>query len=1110
MAEIAGITANATAVTANTIVIDNRTNFENSGLVLLGGNQYRYTGLTAGGGTIGTLTGVTPDPSGETVPGTLTYRVPLGGTFLPFRTGRIYAPADLEGALDGSRDVRFAGDTVGSNLVFSVETYGQDTGGLSSGSIELENATIDLNPRFNARNIGNQTWTNVDVVSVTTEYRAVGNWAGTNRSFIFNNVNWATDIDEDLALANIHFFFSAATGTFNNVSYWNNIDLGLGAAGSVPGLPGTSNHANTVFGPFGIRLNGPTVPDTATHSCLFRMANQGRGGVNVASTDSQSWCYNFDMRAWGQLDQSTRNFYIDHDSGGSMLLLNPLWGRPQNFVSFQFVNIFGTLTNRTRQAVVTNPVCTDSDVRYALPGGTTANSRAAVAFLVPTTFANDSALAHGFFTGNSQIIDGPPNGFGFIVQDVSLDGQNNSYANAVTNGTDITSLPTDLSFRQYSWLQTPTNVLFGRTLTVAVAPDNATEQEIATARAGGFNTLVEGGFSDEWVVNTDLDLITNQTEIDSITKANTVLNTLGGVDTGSYLVAGAKFRSYSDITNANIAAANTKIDLDYTVTASEVAFDGDLTLRSDAAADLAASAVYVVGDIVSFSNTEYVVIDDFTSAATINQAAVTALIGAGDIEEGSIGKTVDAEYNLPIGDLPADDFISSVTAPNITISGDGLDTTTSKVDLDADTLINVGGDIDTIILTAPSITLGGDANAVTANGNTTLHTDASSYTGVTVNGNLLNRRSDHVISNLTLQGTTRSITAVGYAQTGQIELSAIIGTTGFSADGPVEITSATTLNLNVPQAQASNFTAGGSVVITVVGDPQTLRVTHPTDRGGTWAVIDASDNSYVGISAPVRYTAGTTANFIDVSDSESRNLVIYWKADSDSSNAYNTTVFTVTGSDVTASGTTTVTHTEVADVLWSDVVSGITTTATATIVDGNSDFNSVDRFEITYVDTGVQLNDLGSGAARTLLITMIATNDVDYMDRMASNGLTSDIIVPGVNEVQVDSRYCYLNSSATNIQVQVTSITDSAGDAGTSITPISLSGVTGSTIVIIPTVAGATPGQIAAGVSSGVNTASSVIDIANRARFLTDGRKVGPYWSPDNSEFSSGTTYPIN
>lgn len=271
-------------------------------------------------------------------------------------------------------------------------------------------------------------------------------------------------------------------------------------------------------------------------------------------------------------------------------------------------------------------------------------------------------------------------------------------------------------------------------------------------------------------------------------------------------------------------------------------------------------------------------------------------------------------------------------------------------------------------------------------------------------------------------------------------------------------------------------------------------------RNGTFAVrdIDAPEAT-APLVAPTEIDAGNAATYsfgIASNRANANNTIrFFWRPNSTRTEGYNTTFFDFIPANepsIDSDQTINLTANRIVSVLWEDVVSADDVslpanlgTAEMTMVgDGdNAPLAGVDRAEIQFRGSVGILDDATFGAARTLYIGLTSINgDVDYIERLVDNELTTDYINTAGSELQVNGAFCYLDSGDNNAQT-VTAVTNTnlnvtraqfipnsftlvdpeTGQPGTGTTP---------TVNVLPNPAGATPGQIQAANAAAIQAAN--------------------------------------
>ena len=562
----------------------------------------------------------------------------IGEGALGFLGGSVYVPGGT--ANPGSEPMIINGGqtVVGEDVIVSCSNLGNH-----SGNLTLENSSLDINPSGNLNGIkGFWVMNNVDIYSQVSDYVAIGNWTPGSATYNWDNVNFICNVDNTQALGFMSpFFFTVNTVTgLNNISFWNGNTLASTLAGGAV-LQTTSDLIwdSPTFGPFGLRLNTSNLSGRA----LLRTSGSDNAG---AINSTQGYIINDDRTSWGEINDATHIATISIDTGANTMFINTLPGVPTSSASFTYANVVGnTASNaRVRNATVTNPVCDDNSVKYTIP-----SSLVASAFAVPTTLPLSSDFNAQATTFSTQTLANPANGFGFINQvkqftsGATVTGEESNYGIITDadspNSVAIAQIPTH-SYRQYSWLQQPSNTLFGRELQVAPPVNNATAAQVATARANGYSIINVGPtgavtWGDEYDVNTAVDPYIALTGFTAVGVATAAYDGAPVNRSGVHVIGQMKEVAMTTNPDAN----NTKIDLPYEVIGTAVDFGSrTVTIGSDQ------SRAYN------------------TTTASIDASAITP-----------------------------DDLITEVEAATITLTGIGWEDSTDKIGLVATSSINLGG-----------------------------------------------------------------------------------------------------------------------------------------------------------------------------------------------------------------------------------------------------------------------------------------------------------------------------------------------------------------------------------------------------------------------------------
>ena len=325
----------------------------------------------------------------------------------------------------------------------------------------------------------------------------------------------------------------------------------------------------------------------------------------------------------------------------------------------------------------------------------------------------------------------------------------------------------------------------------------------------------------------------------------------------------------------------------------------------------------------------------------------------------------------------------------------------------------------------------------------------------------------------------------------------VAGAMTLLANGSYKITGGEISNLTVPTTIAGvtieiPSTVGGRAAfvtanshVTVVEPPVVKSVVIPTGFGGQYGVRNLTSNTNITNPTALSGTSGVTVTLSQAAANFNAGdtIRVYWRPAITATAAYST-VYADFAFNTLDDATFTFTPSRTAAVLWENVVNSAAitgTTATATLVDGDQNVTvesvTVDRAELRYVDaTSNQLSGAATAASTTLYLGVLATNSLQYLQRFLDHELTADYITVGAGEIRIDSKYAYLDSANTTTQVQITSAANT--DSDFNLRPVNLSGVTGSTVIILPNPAGATPAQITAATTVAIDNSTLLNTVA--------------------------------
>ena len=606
----------------------------------------------------------------------------LGATAAPFQgnggtiSTRIYA-GPTAGTFDANDSLQggSSATVTGRDCVIITDQIGSHNDVNQLFTLDLARCVIDLHNSegTNAQNaVGGSSpvslhWTDVTLHFQDTSYSWHGNFGttGTLPTYRFNNVNfWGNTNDAATDAQNFYSIFTSsadfASSEFNNVSFYNDQILGSGETlGGYWQTTSTANNLNTVLGPTGNNAANPG----NNRRAMIRFA-----GTSEPTGDHAGLVSNLDFRAVAQA-QSSAPWGINIDGGGRVRFINWLPARnsgsgPTNFVS-QFGGGTGTFVGRAEVFVGTNPVTTDGgDHTFTFTTANITDAGDATQFgpssgqgilILPDT-AWDPAVVQALTT--ETVHENITNGFAFRQQNYARTAANGNYA--TVDSLAIADL-TSPSYRKYSYRQQTDNDTWGREIFVSVPPFAATDEQITTARNGGYDLYNGLTWDTETVVDDPLDpyvalLSVGNTAFADPGPAETLLNVVGGVNTGSRFPVTVKANRYAAITN-------THEDLPYSFAVAEVTFDRSITLDGDAA------TLTFAADLITFPvGTGGLTADQAVQevSTTGDLTLVDGALGAASTLAFSAAGNLDLNSTSPVGTL------SGATITNLpTIIADG-------------------------------------------------------------------------------------------------------------------------------------------------------------------------------------------------------------------------------------------------------------------------------------------------------------------------------------------------------------------------------------------------------------------------------------------------------
>ena len=664
--------------------------------------------------------------------------------------------------------------------------------------------------------------TTFENVTFTTSRTAANLWgfygADTNQSepnvvVNWNNVNFFFDLDADNFSVNSRVFIGTITpdSVLNNINFWNG-RTGADSKGMRPEF-GSVTILNSL-------TCGPVVNNIGNQYSFFRYSNSGSTVNGQTATPANHWgCNaNLDYRNISGFVDSDADLSFKVDNNSHIALINPLQGTPAagTVNAFGWNNEFNSTSNdpRAHIFVATNPDFGEGEHRVALDDSdlNTAQSRGVyaptqVAWQVATDFSTDSDVVFFNDSDDRNFIDYLGNGLYFREDEFRQQG---------SNGDHTVTAPlrnvTSKQYRVYSWSRNN----WGTQVNVSVPPVNATDDQVVTARAGGYDVFNGRTWETSTEIANSPDTITSQTAIDTFAKANTVLlgltdtrntNTqtvIGGVSTSSYIPATSKAIRWAAM---NIADNNAVFPLGYTITGTVVNYSCPIVFHDS--------------EFSSWNDTDTTQTHTFSTSSLSQDSLITELRTTGRI---------------------------ALRGPNL-----NYDETSTKIILRSDDSIDLDSEIDTttyrnFTFKTPAIT---GFRLVDTFDNLTLIADSdySNYS-VTINpGNTLNTTIDNVF------GTNPDF---------QIH-----------HDRPVTLNSITPLSIIIEDSDTYDlFTAGNNVTFLrrFITQPTRLRI----DVDGI--AVDSRINFYRGLNSDSELIASfirtdVTEEIIISSDSEGGDVV---------------------------------------------------------------------------------------------------------------------------------------------------------------------------------------------------------------------------------------------
>ena len=651
----------------------------------------------------------------------------------------------VSGTVTSATPLGFAGSdptnvTISANDITVVTNrLGNDAGSTDNGKIDLngcilnlvENTTGGAGNRISGRTNTDFELVNTKVVGVLDAYAVWGAWDTSQGQYILEDFTLAVDIGTgDLATFSLFTGNLSAGSRFERPAFWNGL-TGADAKGGVWQTSTGQIYNGIVTPPAGIDFNVTNV------RVFHRWSNQATGGT-LTSVNHTGVAPNFDFRSLQHVANSTGAFFLDVDGASSIAHVNWLPGTPVAALRHGFKSFWGG-GGRAQVFIATNPILENpvgvdgthllnfSDADIASTGH--------LGVYLPATEAWNPAEGNAVYdaqmitTKSNSVTNATLNGLFFRNQ--KFNESSGTQTTAATNFDAFEDL-VPKTYRKYSWLQQPAQTVlnaagqthrewmdgggtlgnfvpddsqssgFGKLLTVAVPPNNASDAEVQTARDGGYD--IYNGTT--WDTSTDIsdgtDVImrdANNGAFDTFDKAFAIGNggDTGGFTTGSGVLAGMKALAYHVATGASdartgnvdyVGTDNSLIETHYTVTGTTVDFDGILGLHPSSfdyrSADIQVGGNNIRNRFVRINHNGTFLQDEFVTAFTAEQIRIN-----GDVDGSQANCDLSARdsirFNSSISNLVLrtrkTDGLGTISAP------DNSTPTPSLLTYDADIIL---------------------------------------------------------------------------------------------------------------------------------------------------------------------------------------------------------------------------------------------------------------------------------------------------------------------------------------------------------------------------------------------------------------------------------------
>ena len=713
----------------------------------------------------------------------------------------------------GTEDLIVNGASAVVNADDCIITCAGFNNGTVQGTMNFNNVTLSTSTGNTPAAAVNLNWNNVTVLRQSAVYGVIGCWnpvTNPNPTYDWDNIVLSGGCDEANEFIGLNLFIGALTAasTFDNVSFWNGVDLNEGTQGAILQTSPILGWSQPTFAPAGTRLNNG---GQANARILIRIGLQNTPssptiGSEQRNTDatpgannqSNHWTamLSIDARAWSQLDPA--NITAFSMDGGDVWLVNPFMGNPGGGATSNLqagTTFNGGNAGRLRYLIGSNPVTTAGGTEHwytfnqAFEQGGIYEHPTTLNTLVPPVVANTGVAG--------QVFKDFQTGFFVDINSISGGTYYNTTSTSTNNVSNLVNLiaPGNVWYRKHSWLQQPDNTTFHRRIDVGVTDGSGDDigfinngEDTQPFIDAGYDLSSSAGFTTNTNVDDPVDALTTETGFSTVALATASYDGAASQRDGSHIVGQLKTVAIEDANTPDVA--NTQVLLPYTVAAGNV--------------DLGARAVTI------------------SEAATRAYDGTTASIRSQALVPTSSESVVSVEAN----------------SFAITATGEAWNDTTNKLRFNGVTTLN------------------GDFNTLNVNGNTTATGDLTSV---------------NITGTLDLTGSGISVTTSGATDISASSQNGVYSAAGaaVSIDGNSiadEITSATTTiggNSTITEITSTgNVSIGGTSTGTTIGSGNCTitGASNGTEVTATGSVTLVSTSDNDTLSGTAISVSGTTTN----------------------------------------------------------------------------------------------------------------------------------------------------------------------------------------------------------------------------------------------------------